>query len=333
MAYPQSCLIIGGGMSGLIAGTILQRHGLQVKIIDKGRGIGGRLATRRISHPVYGEGVCDYGMQFFTISDPQVHNWVDEWLQAEIIGEWCGVSERSSYRGLKSSRSIAQYLAKDLDVLTQTTAVEIRWGDAGWTVRDENNDSFHGDTLIITAPIPQTLAILDRSTIALSSEIRARLDRVTYQPCLAVLALLDKPSKIPAPGGLRLEHPSLAWIACNQQKGISPQGIAVTLHATPEFSQTHWDEDNSAIATKLLTIAAEWLGSTVVAVEVRRWLYSQPQTCYGEAYLAVEEPGLLILAGDAFSIEIAPEPSSHLERAMRSGIESANYLLGTLTRL
>jgi renalase len=328
---PKSCIIIGGGICGLVAGTVLQRHGIHVTILDKGRGIGGRLATRRISHPLYGEGVCDYGAQFFTVSDPRCQLWVDEWLQQGVIGEWSRQlteTEQPAYRGLKSNRSIAQHLAKDLTVHPQTLAVKLAWEADNWTVLAENGIEFQGDTAIVTAPIPQTLTLIDRSAIELSSELRHRLEAVIYQPCIAVLALLDRPSSIPEPGGLRLKDPSLAWIACNQKKGISPQATAITLHATPEFSQTDWELDNSVIAAKLIDLAAPWLGATVVEYQVQRWLYSQPQTCYGASYLALQKPGLLVMAGDAFASTHPQEPSLHLETAVLSGLAAANYLHG-----
>ena len=37
-----SCLVIGGGISGLIAARVLQHRGIKVTVLDKGRGIGGR---------------------------------------------------------------------------------------------------------------------------------------------------------------------------------------------------------------------------------------------------------------------------------------------------
>jgi predicted NAD/FAD-dependent oxidoreductase len=40
MKNSGSCLIIGGGMTGLMAATVLKRHGLDVTVFDKGRGIG-----------------------------------------------------------------------------------------------------------------------------------------------------------------------------------------------------------------------------------------------------------------------------------------------------
>ena len=66
-----SCLIIGGGISGLIAATELKRNNFEVTILDKGRGIGGRLATRRIKHSVDIEGIFDYGAQHFTVNNPK----------------------------------------------------------------------------------------------------------------------------------------------------------------------------------------------------------------------------------------------------------------------
>ena len=69
IAKQKRCLIIGGGISGLIAATVLRRTGINATILDKGRGVGGRLATRRISHPSYGEGTFDYGAQYFTVSN------------------------------------------------------------------------------------------------------------------------------------------------------------------------------------------------------------------------------------------------------------------------
>lgn len=330
MLQPQSCLIIGGGIAGLIAGTVLHRQGIPVTVLDKGRGIGGRLATRRIQHPLLGEGVFDYGTQGFSVSDPQFQVWVDEWLEQGLIEAWfnqVGADQRPYYRGRTSNRAIAQYLAKPLEIHTQTRATQINWHPREWTVQGENGVNFTGDTLVITAPVPQTLELLGRSAIASPPPIQSRLEAVTYAPCIAVLALLSQPSQIPQPGGLRLNDPVLSWIACNQQKGISPAATAVTLHATPEFSQTHWDLDNAEIAEPLFNAAAAWLGAKPTDYQVHRWRYSQPNTVYGEAFLALEHPGICLLAGDAFASAIATDPSLVLEQAVLSGLATAHHLL------
>jgi renalase len=327
---PKKCLIIGAGISGLMAATVLQRHGMNVTVLDKGQGVGGRLATRRLKHPRDGEGIFDYGAQFFTVSDPLFQAWVEGWRQSGVVKEWSSQlsgAGKPCYQGVKSNRSIAQHLAKGLDVHTQTRVIKMIWDAPDWRVQTEDGACYQGDVLMVTSPIPQFLELFDSSEIVLPWELRHRLEQVIYQCCIALLVLLEKPSLIPAPGGLWLADSALAWIACNQQKGIS-LGSAVTLHATPEFSQTHWETDAAITAQKLLDIASPWLGSTVVDYQVHRWRYSQPQTFFGASYLALREPGLCVMAGDAFSPTAPTVPSLNLERAVLSGIAAANYLLG-----
>lgn len=66
----RTCLVVGEGLTDLVAATILEREGLQVTVLDKGRGIGGRLATRCIRGHAPGESVFDCGAQFFTVRAP-----------------------------------------------------------------------------------------------------------------------------------------------------------------------------------------------------------------------------------------------------------------------
>ena len=40
-------VVIGAGKSGIACARVLRAAGLPVRLIDKGRGVGGRMATRR----------------------------------------------------------------------------------------------------------------------------------------------------------------------------------------------------------------------------------------------------------------------------------------------
>ncbi|PZV26536.1 MAG: NAD/FAD-dependent oxidoreductase [Snowella sp.] len=337
MKNSGSCLIIGGGMAGLMAATVLKRHGLDVTVLDKGRGIGGRLATRRLTYSEEIEGVFDYGAQYFTVSDAvgtlrdrEFQGWVDEWLAEGVITEWSQgffqesgsfkSSNKPCYRGTKSNRSLAQYLAQSLTVHTNAQVTRLSWQDDHWQVQSQTGEFFQGDRLILTPPVPQSLTLLDHSDIAINPEIRQKLEQVTYYPCITMLALMEKPSQIPAPGGLWGSGHPLGWIACNYQKGISTKGYAVTLQAGPEFSQNYWDQDNAEIAQQLLKAADSWLSSKVLDYQIHRWRYSQVAVSYGEPCLVLTEPGPLILAGDGF---LAPK----IEGAVLSGLAAARSLL------
>ncbi|HRA66197.1 MAG TPA: NAD(P)-binding protein, partial [Caldilinea sp.] len=45
---PVDVVIVGAGLCGLMAGAVLAERGLRLVLLDKGRSVGGRLATRRI---------------------------------------------------------------------------------------------------------------------------------------------------------------------------------------------------------------------------------------------------------------------------------------------
>jgi len=67
------CVIVGAGIVGLVAGRSLHARGRSVLIVDKGRGVGGRLVTRGFEG-----GIFDYGAQFFTVRNPAFRHLVDE---------------------------------------------------------------------------------------------------------------------------------------------------------------------------------------------------------------------------------------------------------------
>ena len=314
------CIIIGGGITGLITATLLQRRGLEVTVLDKGKGIGGRLATRRISEDSI-EGVFDYGAQYFSVENPQFQVWVDEWLEQGVIKEWsrrfAKADGKLCYCGVNGTRGIAKYLAQNLEVHTSTKVVEIGY-DKQWLVSTEDDRQYQADFLVMTPPVPQSLALLDASLIALPLDFRFSLENISYHRSIAVLALLEKPSKIPPPGGMTLENDYLTWLADNHQKGISPNGYAVTLHATHSFSDEYWDSDDAEIVYKLATTAADYLDSSIIKYQVHRWRYSVPKTFYSQPCLALSELPLVI-AGDAF---VAPK----VEGAVLSGIAAGELI-------
>ena len=317
----KSCIVVGGGITGLITATILQRQGISVTVLDKGRGIGGRLATRRVEAEDSIEGVFDYGTQYFSVKDPQFQVWVDEWLEAGVIKEWSrgfGESDgKPRYCGVNGTRGIAKHLARDLDVKTSTKVVKIEY-DKHWVVETEKDEQYQSEMLLLTSPVPQSLDLLDASLIILPLDERFALENITYDRNISILALLEKPSNIPAPGGIALEDENLAWLGDNHQKGISPNGYAVTLQSSSSFADYYWSSDDAEIAYKMLTAAADYLDSPVIKYQVHRWRYSFPKTFHRQPYLALSEIPL-IMAGDGF---VAPKVGG----AVLSGIATGEFI-------
>jgi renalase len=75
----RSCVVVGAGISGLLVAKTLNEKGWAVTVLDKGRGVGGRMATRRI-----GRGNFDHGAQFFTVRGERFAGFVEDWLSAGV---------------------------------------------------------------------------------------------------------------------------------------------------------------------------------------------------------------------------------------------------------
>lgn len=324
------CLIIGAGMAGLTAARILQSHGLNVAVFDKGRGVGGRLATRWSENEMGERAFYDHGAQFFTVRDAAFQTQVGDWLARGLVKEWArGFADASGqpqpdghprYCAVNGMNSLARNLAQSLPVTTNAQVVSVSPFENGWRVTLASGVNHTAASLLLTPPVEQSLALLDAGATKLADETRAALERISYDPCFAVLVELEAPSRLPEPGAVQLRGEPLAWIGDNHRKGISPDAFTVTLHAGPEFTREHWDAPHDVIAQKLLHAASDWLRAPVKRWQVHRWRYSQPVVTHPEAYLFTDEPAPLVFAGDAFG---APR----VEGAFLSGRSAAQVLL------
>jgi hypothetical protein len=324
------CLIIGAGMAGLTAARALQSNGCKAAVFDKGRGAGGRLATRWSENERGERAIYDRGAQFFTVRDAAFQTQVDDWLARGLVKEWArgfaGASGQPQHDGhprycaVSGMNSLARDLAHGLAVTTNAQVVSVSPRENGWRVTMASGENHTATSLLLTPPVEQSLALLDAGATLLADETRAALERIRYDPCFALLVELDAPSRLPEPGALQLRSEPIAWIGDNHRKGISPDAFTVTLHAGPEFTRAHWDAPHEVIAQKLLHAASEWLRAPVKRWQVHRWRYSQPVVTHPEACLFTHAPAPLAFAGDAFG-------TPRVEGAFLSGRAAAQALL------
>lgn len=312
-------LVIGAGMAGLIAAAELQRAGRSVRVLDKGRGVGGRLASRRIEGATF-----DHGAPGFTASHP----WFTiEVVQARLNGavaNWTPSSaavhpDSRSWRGTPSMSAVPKQLSQGLDLQLETTVTDLRPHADRWLATTASGQTFASRAVVLTAPVPQALVLLRAGGLELAPALRSRLDAIEYERCLTVMAVLDGPSRIPSPGGVILSGGPIASITDNAAKGISAEP-AVTVHATPAFSLEHWDHDRLESGRLLLAAAADWLGAGIRTFQVHGWRYSQPTIRDTQPCLLLSHAPPLALAGDAFG-------GGGVEGAALSGRAAAQTLL------
>lgn len=314
-------------MSGLMAARRLADAGRQVVVFDKSRVVGGRMASRRV-----GDAMFDYGAQYFTVRDAVFRSMVDEWMKEGLVGVWSdgfalakGGEKRDGeprYFGIRGMSTIPMRLAEGVKVRGGATAVSCSRQDGRWQIRFKERFTVSAGVLVLTMPVPQSLALLAAGGVVLDAVAAVALTRIDYTPCLAALVRLLGASSVPAPGGLWFEGEPVSWMGDNTQKGISEArlGGCVTLHAGPEFSRAHWEDDLEEVGWTMTREVESWLGAEVTGVRVHRWRYSAPTVLHPDRYLAAHTPGPVIFAGDAFG-------GPRVEGAVLSGIAAGEAIL------
>ena len=312
-------VVVGAGLSGLTAARLLQEKGHNVVVLDKGRGLGGRMATRRITAPDGSVALFDHGAQFFTVRDQQFQKLVDEWITNGVVREWCrgfGTDDgHPRYVVNSGMAALTKLIAQGLDVRTSTLVFAVKPCDTAptkWTVVIDDNSRIDCDAVIMTCPLPQSYSL----TVTTGVELPQDLLLTDYDRTIGLLAVLDGPSAVPAPGGLQNPDDVFSWIGDNQAKGISDIP-AITFHANPAWSSAHWDdslEDGLALITQA---AQKYLGNAqIVTSEYKKWRFATPRKLWPEPFFAARS---LVFAGDAFA-------GPKVEGAVLSGLKSAEYV-------
>ncbi len=319
-------LIIGAGLSGLMAATKLVDSGRSVTLIDKGNSVGGRLATRRID-----KGRADHGAQFFSVRSDEFQNYVERWLAAGLVYPWSsGWSDGSTadspndghprYVTTGGMSTLAKHLASELQshgamIHTGMKATRIGQRGAGWQVETEQQAIYSAPTLVVTSPVPQSLTLLDAGNVHLMQHDRAALEAIRYDPCLCALVWVEGEVYLPEPGALQRPQATISWIADNRRKGISPDLTLLTMHANGEFSRANYDKSDDEVALTFLEALIPLLDShaAIRETQIKRWRYSIPTVLHHERFLRAADLPPLYFAGDAFG-------SPRIEGAALSGL-------------
>ncbi len=325
----EPTIILGAGLAGLSAARRLAEAGRPVLLLDKGRSVGGRLATRRMGHAVF-----DHGAQFFTVRSDEFQTEVDQWVDAGVAEVWSqgfgpDPDGHPRYRGSSGMNAVAKHVADRLTdsydnvtIVTRTEANAIINDGEAWTVtyQGPTREPDVAAAVICTAPIPQTLALLRAGVTSVEGLVD--LQAVRYHRVIAVLAALDRSPELPEPGAVQQPaDPSFTFVADNQAKGIS-RDPAVTFHLNPNLAASLWDSDDASVLAAIHEDLRSYLnGAAVTQIQVKRWRYSGPVQPHAErCVVAATNPGPVVLAGDGFA-------GSKVEGAFLSGLAAADNVL------
>lgn len=296
-------LIVGAGAAGLSAARELHAAGRRVTVVDKGRVVGGRMATRD-----FDGGRFDYGAQFFTLRDEAFARVAAPWVESGVAALWHG----QRYRTPHGVRRLAEEMAAGLEVRCGVTLAGLDRDGKSWTARSSAGEVFRARAVVLTPPVPQSLALLGPPAPGGLSGIR-------YHKTITLLVRVEGGLRLPESGYLMPPSGVLSWAADNFVKRISPVPGCLTLHATHSFSEVRWDSPASMVVAEMLGAAEPWIDGRVRAFYLHRWRYAEPAETwstpfYGDAGLA------LAIAGDAFG-------GPRVGGAVSSGLAAAGWVL------
>lgn len=309
----MNVIVVGAGVAGLACARRLSDAGLRVTILDKGRGIGGRVATRRVGTLQF-----DHGAQHVSATGEGFAEVLRELSATGVVVPWSMGRGDDRLVGVSGMSALPKALGAGLDVRLSTQISSMSSVDRGWSLRDEVSNH-HASHVVLAIPAPQALALLG-STHTLAS----RLADVRFDPCLTLLAAIAGASDFTARSAA--EEP-LTWIARDNSKPGRPQSDLSTFiaQAGRTFSQQHLEEDLDAVAREMLPLLCKAIGASreqVTYAAAHRWRYAHVAHPLGAAFLASPD-GSLYVGGDWCL-------GSNIEAAWQSGMAIADDILARM---
>ncbi|GGF20939.1 hypothetical protein GCM10010954_19630 [Halobacillus andaensis] len=305
--------IIGAGLTGLTAARKFHSAGKDVLLVDKGRSVGGRLATRRVA-----EGKADHGAQFFTVRTNELQQEVDQWIKNGWIKHWFG-EDYPRYTAIDGMNGLAKHIANGLNVRTHTKVDHWREYGEGYTITANDSSTWRSKKIIVTTPVPQAVALLENSGVEAGA-----LERITFQPTYVGIFHFEKPTNLPPTGHIDKQLPAgVERIVDHYKKGIS-KDVVVSVYMTAEWSTEHYGENDVLDRIKEIVNGYLTFGDAV-SEQLKKWRYAQAAATHSRSYKAVT--GSVFVAGDAFLRPNDASGRTRFESAFISGIDVAKAVM------
>lgn len=334
----RRAVVVGAGPAGLSAASRLARTGVDVTVLEKSRGIGGRVATRRTR----GGLAFDHGAQFVTVRGASFSAFLNGASEIGSASEWNPITDPSRFRvaggstdhavsgppsqwfvGTPGMSSLFQHLASGLSIRTELTATRVDltehevWVDA---IQSDIGPQRLGpfDAAIIAVPATQANALAGHLP-----DISASLSKVVMTPCWALMLAFPGNLELPSDVFRRSDGP-IAWVTRDTSKpGRIPDVTTLVVHASPDWSRDHLEGDPGTVSTHLFDALPAVVGRNLpdpLHAVAHRWRYAQTAVPLGAPYL--EAIGRRVLIGGDWAT------GARVEAAWDSGEAMAARLLG-----
>lgn len=358
--------VIGAGLSGLTCAQQLIAAGYRVCILDKSRGLGGRMATRRVNdQPV------DHGLRYWQPQTSALQAMTADLLAAGVLRHWpvsaYEIRQREVlmpieldpiYAAPDGMSAIAKHLAQAFTsandtgdankaLLSSHRALALSYLTDHWKIECSKGAVVLARRCVIAIPAPQAADLLstceanDAQLVTLPRAI-AHLQAVQYNSCITVLAgysssCINHMEPLDAEGWMVTDRvgTSTDWIgldsskrnlAENQSNGPARSPVVV-IHSKPAFALRYLESgDLQPGASVLLRANARKLGNWIAQPE---W-FQVHRWRYAHVKIAHPETALTmgqsLVCGGDWCIPPG-QAIQGIDSAYRSGLAMAQVLM------
>ena len=260
--------IIGAGMAGLACARELNGKGHAVRLFDKGRGPGGRMASRRAQ--IDGETLhFDHGAQYFTARDPRFQRQVKQWHAEGVVAPWTEASD-GAWVGTPAMNAPVKAMAEQADVTFGTRITSIRAVGTVWRLEGESAPDEAFEAVISAVPAEQVGALLGPHVPAITNLAEA----TASDPCWTVMVSFEERPHL---ADTVCRAGPIGWAARNASKPGRDAAECWVVQGSPEWSRLYLEKEKSLVVAVLLDALREQAGGMlppVRHVDAHRWRYA-----------------------------------------------------------
>ncbi|MEG4270973.1 MULTISPECIES: FAD-dependent oxidoreductase [unclassified Microcoleus] len=342
--------VIGAGMAGISCAQRLRQAGYSVAVVEKSRGAGGRVATRRVQGTR-----ADHGARYLEPQADAVQGLIEVLVDRHILKLWTdrvwefrqgelSAVPSSCYVAPAGMNAIGKYLAEGVEIwfgrrVQAISTTDNQMWNLSLEVTDDNLQTpqeLIAKAVVVAIPAPQALMFLN-SEIGFKSDFLDKLRSVEYDPCIAVMAgypgakQQDLSNLNPQWQSVSFpDNSDLAWVGWDSSKRLDPQQPVFVVHSSANFADRHLEAvDLETVGQELLDRTSEYLIPWLKEPEwlqVHRWRYAFCRNPLPVSCLPAGVNLPLVCAGDLCG-------EGQIEGALRSGLAAANWVNSQLQNL
>ena len=327
MVAMQRVGIIGAGMAGLAAARSLSKS-TNVTVFEKERGVGGRMATRRVDNSSF-----DYGAQYFTVRDASFSRQVKAACEAGLVAVWTcapmtlpdnglpktAALDPTRYVAIPEMDALAKSMSVGLDLRLHTSAGKITGKPGSWYVNAGHASHGPFDWVIVAAPARQAAMLMPE----LFSHHRT-LTGVTMSGCFTLMMRMLDDARLPFKAAW-LSDPVIGWIARNHTKPGRASSPTLVVNATASWADANIDVSLDIVRRTMVEALKRHMPlkpAETRTVVIHRWRDADVIEAAGQPFL-LDEGNQLGACGD-WCI------GGRVEAAFMSGSKLADAILAAI---